>query len=337
MENIRNDADLHYENHLQSMTGVKHHDSSTLRSSFTLAKPGDRKGFSNWHRQRGILETAMGGVEVWIEWRRLRKIPRNSIQDKECRVRATVLAQMLHINKPPNFCSPKCIGFINDRGQNYINDRYGWIFEISPRPGTKSLLRSLHSILAQNRYKPTLKQRIHLACKLASSLLYLQAANWLHNGFNSENIIFKFHPIHKEKYDADSPIVSAFEYSRPRTENWVESQYPHWDIYRWPRIQGEAPDTENCRKIFDIYSLGLVLLEVAHWRPLHEIMCLKKWPVSSRQDSRIRTWLLKEERFPPFKDADPLGELRTIAGDGYYRAVRCCIIAYGEEGMRVGG
>jgi hypothetical protein len=45
------------------------------------------------------------------------------------------------------------------------------------------------------------------------------------------------------------------------------------------RHPNDMPNAIDAR--YDIYSLGLVLLEIAHWQPLHRIMCLKRWPESS--------------------------------------------------------
>lgn len=42
-------------------------------------------------------------------------------------------------------------------------------------------------------------------------------------------------------------------------------------------------------------------------------------------------WLLGED-FPLFK-SNPLPELREITGDRYWRAVRRCIVAHGDEGL----
>ncbi|KAK3670020.1 hypothetical protein LTR78_010119 [Recurvomyces mirabilis] len=87
--------------------------------------------------------------------------------------------------------------------------------------------------------------------------------------------------------------------------------------------------------MYGIYSLGLLLLEIAYWQPLNMLMSLKEWPDPSPQDARIRGWLLEEGRFPPFEDANSLRVLRHTVGDRYWRATPRCIVAHGELGMRV--
>ncbi|KAJ5974032.1 prion-inhibition and propagation-domain-containing protein [Penicillium waksmanii] len=328
--NMKQSADFDIERELKDLSCVKHYDTNTLCQQFTYAQAASSKSLSSLHRPRGSLEIEDRGLEVWIEWRTLQNIERGSSQDRESRIRSVILAQMLHTNKPRHLYSPKCVGFIDDREEN---NRYGWIFEMPTGSHRNSSLESLHGILGHSHHKPTLTQRISLAWKLASSLLYLHTTNWLHKGFHSANIIFVFN---EGKFDSEKPMLSGFEYSRPESqETTTRNPNPQWDIYRWPGIQGEAPTKANSRKTYDIYSLGLVLLEIAHWKPLHQIMCLKRWPEPSRQYPRIRAWLLKEERFPPFKDADPIEELRDIAGDKYWNAVTRCIVAHGELGMRV--
>lgn len=85
--------------------------------------------------------------------------------------------------------------------------------------------------------------------------------------------------------------------------------------------------------MYDIYSLGLVLLEVAHWKTLPEIMCLEDWPENMSYNSWICAWFLGED--DPSFDVNPLVLLRDIAGDWYWRAANCCIEAHGKQGMDV--
>ncbi|KAJ5935940.1 prion-inhibition and propagation-domain-containing protein [Penicillium verhagenii] len=251
MMKMRRNADFDIENDLKSLTCVKHYDADTLSKDFTYAKAASPKGLSSSYRARGSLKNQKGNSEAWIEWRSLQKIVKDSIQDKESRVRTVILAQMLHNNKPRHLYSPRCVGFIDDRENN---NRYGWIFEMPPACNRDSSLKSLHSMLGNNQHKPTLTQRISLAWKLASSLLYLHTTNWLHKGIHSGNVIFVFE---ENRFDVEKPILSGFEYSRPQTEKTTtRSPNPQWDIYRWPGIQGEAPTS----KILERHMISLALV-----------------------------------------------------------------------------
>ncbi|KAK0930908.1 hypothetical protein LTR29_016593 [Friedmanniomyces endolithicus] len=169
--------------------------------------------------------------------------------------------------------------------------------------------------------------------RLASSVLYLHTVGWLHKAVHSANVIFS---MNDENLSIESPYLSGFEYSRPDSGETTKSGFdPRWDIYRWPTIQADVPRVSRSRKTYDIYSLGLLLLEIAHWQPLHILMSLKRWPEPSAQDARIRAWLLEEEGSPPFKSSNPLTGLRRSVGDKYYFATRRCLVAHGGSGMRV--
>ncbi|KAH8662766.1 prion-inhibition and propagation-domain-containing protein [Ilyonectria robusta] len=327
---IENDVSLDIEKDLKDLLSVNRYDAITLSDHFTYAEAEGTKDLSKPHRPRGVLTKDGTDFEVWIEWRTVDNVVKGSVQDKESRLRTATLAQMLHNNKPRHLYSPICIGYIDDRERH---NRYGWIFRMPDGSDKGTTLKTLHSVLGQNQHKPTLAQRISLAWKLASSLLYLHTTNWLHKGIHSGNVIFSFDG---DKFDAEKPILSGFEYSRPQSNKTTSrSLDPKWDIYRWPGIQNEVPKAANSRKTYDIYSLGLVLLEIAHWKPLHKLMFLKRWPEPSAQDSKIRAWLLEEERRPPFKDSNPLLELRNIAGDKYWKAVSRCLVAHGNMGMHI--
>lgn len=324
---IELDTDFCVESELKGLISVKQYDAITLKGLFP--EPEDKSGLSRSHRRRGTLRIDGLDVEVWLEWKIVENITEGSVQDKESKLRTAILAEMLHNSKPPYLCAPNCVGYIDDYERNNC---YGWIFMMPVGSVTGTELKTLHSILGQDHYKPTLVQRVSLAWKLASSLLYLHAANWLHKGVHSGNIIFSFDG---DVFDAERPVLSGFDYSRPESNKTTSrSLDPKWDSYRWPGIQNDVPKATNSRKTYDIYSLGLVLLEIAHWKPLHEIMCLKRWPAPVKQNSSIRTWLLGEQRYPPFKK-NPLSELRNIAGDKYWKAVSRCLVTYGDMGLCV--
>ncbi|KAM0547593.1 hypothetical protein ACHAPJ_010337, partial [Fusarium lateritium] len=312
----------------RDLINVQHYDTSASGNILMHSKNGNMEDSMAPLRPRGVLQQDGTAVEIWIEWKKFDNQEEPFRQESKWRTMA--LAQMLHNDKPRHLHSPTCIGYIDEVE---TNNRMGWIFKMAPGASASTTLQSLHSMLGQCKYKPILSQRISLAWKLASSLSYMHNTNWLHKGIHSGNVNFSFEIDH---FDAEAPILSGFEYSRPQSnKTTTRSLEPKWDIYRWPRIQNEVPQSTNSRKTYDIYSLGLVLLEIAHWKPLNKMMCLRKWPTPSAQDVRIRGWLLEEDPRPPFKDSNPLLELRDIAGDKYWKATRRCLVAHGEWGMQV--
>ena len=188
-------------------------------------------------------------------------------------------------------------------------------------------------MLGQKRYRQCMVQRFSLSWKVALSLLYLHTADWFHKGIHSGNVVFA---CEQDKVNFDSPIFSGFEYSRTQSSGTTSrGTDPRWDIYRWPSIQSEAPQTTNSRQTYDIYSLGLMLLEIAHWKPLSDLMCLESWPSPTLQDCQIRGWLLSELEHEPFEET-PLLALGDVASNQYFEVTRRCLVAHGELGMCVG-
>ncbi len=201
-------------------------------------------------RPRAILTTKEGDVPVWIEWKTLEGIRAGSPRDKESKLRTVALAEMLHIQKPRSLFLPTCVGYFDDREISGAN-QYGWIFRMPDGADYDTSVKSLFDILGQVRYRPTLAGRIALASRLASSLLNLHTANWLHKGMMSENILFY---LDHDEFDLESPLLSGFEYSRPERDGTGATQTtgrhlnPQGDIYRWPYIQRESPRDRNSRK-----------------------------------------------------------------------------------------
>ncbi|KAK0641143.1 prion-inhibition and propagation-domain-containing protein [Cercophora newfieldiana] len=305
-------------------------------------------------RPRGALNTRDGDIPVWIEWKTFGDIPVGHPKDKQTALRTMALAEMLHIQKPASLHTPECIGFFDDR-EVCGSERYAWIFKMPEGSDYETEVVSLYDILGTNSYKPSLSQRISMAKKLCSTLLNLHAVNWLHKGIFSENVIFHFDGATLDEkgnitnfgtYNPEKPILSGFEFSRPDGSNTTAREAnPVWDLYRWPGIQRQPPTERNSRKTYDLYSLGLVLLEIAHWQPLHRILLLEKEDDKSRpevplkESKLVRDWLLGvqgAERFAKANKANPVAELRILVGDRYWKVVERCLWAHGEKGFGVG-
>ncbi|KAK3342311.1 prion-inhibition and propagation-domain-containing protein [Neurospora tetraspora] len=327
----------------------------------------------HYNRPHGYLFVDPGvEVPVWIEWKPMGNHAEGSIEEKVADLRTLTLAEMLHLPKPDSLHVPECIGYLDAR-DDFGADMYGFIFKAGK--GVKWLadeIVSLYNLLGNEMLKPSLSQRVDLALKLCTTVLNLHSVNWLHKGIFSDNVIFYFHSFdwdtepEKRKqpvYDPGKPLLCGFGYSRPEnSKTTARSLDTAWDLYRWPAIQREHPTDQNSRKTYDLYSLGLVLLEIGHWKPLDEILCLKKLEPSSNgddafvpsyahtlperkppsvslQDSKnARGWLLGTEFSAPLfkgKELSPLRELRNLMGDRYSRAVERCLWAHGEKGFGV--
>jgi hypothetical protein len=69
-----------------------------------------------------------------------------------------------------------------------------------------------------------------------------------------------------------SPAVLGFEYSRPDSliveSDLVVVANPNYHLYQHPRAQG--PARERYSRAYDIYQLGIVLLEIGYWRRISE-------------------------------------------------------------------
>ncbi|KAK3381360.1 prion-inhibition and propagation-domain-containing protein [Podospora didyma] len=310
---------------------------------------------SSLSRPRGILTThsKKGDIPVWVEWKTLGKFPPGSFKDKEATLRTVALAEMLSLPKPASLHAPTCLGYFDDRDISNT-ERYGWIFAMPEGCDYDTRVVSLYGILGQQALKPSLSKRVVMASALCSTLLNLHAVNWLHKGIFSENVVFHFAAAGADggegSYDPEKPVLSGFEFSRPDGgQTTVRHADTVWDVYRWPGIQRERPTERNSRKTYDLYSLGLVLLEIAHWQPLYEIMHLGEKRKPQRKEGEgvvipldesksVRDWLLGIKKGAPFELAgkpNPLAELRHLAGDRYYDAVKRCLWAHGEKGFGV--
>ncbi|KAK4229385.1 prion-inhibition and propagation-domain-containing protein [Podospora fimiseda] len=317
-------------------------------------------------RPRGIITTPEGDTPVWVEWKSMGSFPPGSTKDKEAALRTLALAEMLHLPKPASLHSPTCIAYFDDRDIGG-KDLYGWIFQMPEGSDYDTRVVSLYSLLGNPKYKPSLSHRIAMAEKLCSTVLNLHAVNWLHKGIFSENVIFHFNDQGGVgvQYNSSSPLLSGFEFSRPDGEHTTARDTDIvWDLYRWPSIQREQPTDRNSKKTYDLYSLGLLLLEIAHWEKLQVLMNLGSGKVLQTPSARdfgpdyfesvaepnvpleesrsVRDWLLGNEvkkkdgsdKLPPF-EINPLSELRNVVGDRYWRAVERCLWAHGEKGFGV--
>lgn len=138
-------------------------------------------------------------------------------------------------------------------------------------------LRDMYSA----RYSPPLEVRYQFAKRLVDALARLYGSDWMHKSINSTNVIFaqikSTHTLQSFR-SINAALLQGFNYSRQLTQaqtidrgkvlNNLEAA-----IYRHPLYQGDAASGYQIH--YDIYSLGLVLFEIALWVPLVKMLAVK--------------------------------------------------------------
>ncbi|KAF6845439.1 hypothetical protein CMUS01_00014 [Colletotrichum musicola] len=310
-----------------------------------LGKPGQRdglllnrkritlaEGFDENYQPRceATFRTDDGAEKrVWIEWKEYeRQTDNDASPPKQVIIdRVGKLAALLnHSPKPEAFRTLHCLGFFDMSGpgaspsddDDSLNRKLGLVFE---RPQDDSIHPSLSPSslrdLFQSARKPRVTDRIKLAHAISSCLLYLHAVNWLHKGLRSHNIIF-FRTM-GGLVDYSKPFLTGFDYSRPARSDEatdVPGDDAEYNLYRHPQVQLMNPaERERFRKSFDIYSLGVLLVELAHWKPVDRVLGFDIYRKPSRA-LMVRDGLLVE---------DQLAEIGASLGGVFEEATKKCI------------
>ena len=164
--------------------------------------------------------------------------------------------------------------------------RFGFVYEIpSPNPlrwrpqftapSPPTLLSFLqHSGNTDTENLPSLEDRFRLALNLVTNLLHTHAKGVTHRHINSNNVIF----IEGDRKGEDRKPWKEGIIRRPYLVSWDQcpgdainapEEMHVARLYRHPNSRVGARSTFTPE--YDVYSLGLVLLEIGLWMPLHKL------------------------------------------------------------------
>jgi hypothetical protein len=284
---------------------------------------------------------------VWIEWKEYDyHMPQPGAPSPPPLIveRVQKLASLLHHTpKPEAFRVPHCLGYFDNARSNLDSDiesdgeddlvdaRIGFVFEKPNEEGVSVNTSpiSLFELLSSSP-KPRVTDRVRLAHAIANCLLYLHSVNWLHKGLRSHNIVFFHTTTSKQglstKIDYSKPYLSGFDFARPaRADEITEipGDVPAYNMYRHPSTQGQGfGPRESFRKSFDIYSFGVVLVEIAHWATIDKVLGIEIGKMS--MTTKIRGMLLDEKR---------VAEVGASMGEMYETATWKCIAGGSELGI----
>ncbi|RYP38834.1 hypothetical protein DL768_010752 [Monosporascus sp. mg162] len=171
--------------------------------------------------------------------------------------------------KPSSLKTLHCIGAFEEIGDNA---GYGFVYRYPE--GKESDPTTLLQRLVEGRKPethPFLGDKFQLAFALADFLKEFHTIGWLHENFNSHNVLFWESPTNNDgsgliiSHELRQPYVVGLHKSRPDGSFWqTDGPGKNFEDYQHP----EYASAERYRQIFDYYSLGVVLLEIGFWRPL---------------------------------------------------------------------
>ena len=263
------------------------------------------------------------GNLVWIEWKYYDPVLQTGQPDSCTQTRIANLSTLLGApERPAQFHTPPCIGYFNDAPQN----RFGLVFRRPTGPSSSHAPASLFDLLFDE--KPSLSARVQLAQTLATAVQHLHSTSWIHKAIRSQNVVFFTDPGNP---DLSTPFLCGFGLARP-AQNIDMTERPDstplFNLYRHPLAHGDAA-TEGIggfKKAFDIYSLGIVLLETALWMPLHRVLRIE----SENVQSYFRPGVTKKIRGVLLRDSRFLDMVRAAAGDTFGDVVKVCLEGFAE-------
>lgn len=286
-----------------------------------------------------------------VEWRpAAHESIASELTEQDLKDRRDHIARLLHRTSitDVDFRVLDCFGYTKSHGHTSdgsTHDLVGYVYRYPDFASTKSLPVSLRDLLGEayksdNPRVPPLEVRFKLAKNLAIALYQLQCAGWVHRKVSSYNVIF-FKNRNTEEVDLNQPFLVGWQYSRPDDQRRLfpsersSEGIADLDMYvhRMRMVRGGDGRFPRFRKSFDIYSLGVILIEIAFWEP---IMAL------ANEEERA----LMEQREKPFETGykakgwwkailrTAREELAAEMGVPYRDAVLFCLLG-GEAASRV--
>ena len=166
--------------------------------------------------------------------------------------------------------------------------------------------------------------------RTAEAVRNFHAVGWLHKGINSKNILFVPSATDTDNVFTSAragPFLAGFGYSR--AANVTEfSEIPltssEDDFYCHTAVVGPAP---KCfRKLFDLYALGLVLLEIALWEKLSDILegACEPDELTGHQD-QLQLIAVRDRVLLRQEEGSVMRRLRDSCTSAVYNAVEICL------------
>jgi hypothetical protein len=256
----------------------------------------------------------------------------NKDEIEQLKARADAVAKLLNYEgRPDTYACLRCVGFYHEVPKH----SFGFVFEIpsvisnpqfepqhsNPYPTPLSTLfrknGSKNEIFEKSMgiktHTPSLTLKFKLAQRLARAMLEWHKVGWLHRRFSSSKIIFFERVSEPQVLQLSEPFIMGFSHGREDEKDHFTMGPTEDDeqrLYCDPRYN----ETTRHQVEYDYYSLGLVLLEIGHWRALSTMTKPEHTSDLKALKDRIMTKYVKG-----------VGELEERMGSVYQKVVKDCL------------
>ena len=214
------------------------------------------------------------GIHVLIEWMNYCEGWENVPPEQRAIVMSLRAQGFSDKIKPAGMRTLDCIGTFENTGET---PGYAFLNRIpisDPEVDISSSTATLLQLIESRDRQPLLGDKLRLASALAQFIGDFHNVGWLHKNFHSNNILFFNIKDGKQGNIStiatqvmERPYVVGFQESRLGGRSWHTagpSDHTRFEDYQHP----EYARTLRYRATYDYYSLGLILLELAFWKPL---------------------------------------------------------------------
>ena len=251
--------------------------------------------------------------QQWVEWQD------REVMIKNNEVRIRLLVHLLQKRKPASFRSPICIGYVK---RSFVDNtiQYGLVLaypEQSLNAGLMARMSTLRDLLQEKNAQPSLSDRVSFCTVLARCIQDFHTVGWLHKGIRSKNVVFMVEENEAVKFD--KPYLIGFGLARPDVLEGltIRPKVPdnYEEIYRHPNAQFLGYSS-GYRRSYDLFSLGIVFIEVIMWKPIEEIL---GWDLNSINQIKLRqvTDTLHKEQYSK--------RIAVVAGNSFAQVVDRCL------------
>ena len=278
-------------------------------------------------RQYGILKQGDQLEDIMAEFRPYPKnLRQNSLDEyRSRRLKVCLLARMMLSAQDAELCvSFPCVKF-RCLAEIENPDNPGFVLVYSSK-GISSLGEEIQKSHDGRKTPPLKRVRQLMALNLAKAILALHLSHQVHGRINPENIFFDLSNADDSASEEEAlatPLLAGFEISRDvgGKSDYLDVEDVFQRVYLHPDRHPMGSRKSHQRRPHDIFSLGLVLIEIGLWQRFHY---MKKYQESST-DLERQAFAARLRKAFSREQAGRVGDMGRI----YHTIVHYCLA--GEE------